>query len=199
MLHEEDRHRGPENNVCLTEISKHKSGKRNDPCVPVSFLLALQVREFQKQHIYLGLRTQRVLVLWRTLNNHGIYKYLHSMIVLGQDLLGWVTLGRPSPSPQWGAMEWLTGFTSSTGWLMGSPSIWHFTGPPPVCLPVMPATWRATRPRDRLNSQSLWFPTASPGVPSESLFFSLFLLAFPGQNTPQPNPRERGASWHACW
>lgn len=63
VLHEEDRHRGPENTVCLTEISKHKIGKRNDPCVPVSFLLALQVREFQKQDIYLGLRTQRVLVL----------------------------------------------------------------------------------------------------------------------------------------
>lgn len=30
-------------------------------------------------------------VLWRELNNHAVYKYLHSLIVFGQHLLGWVT------------------------------------------------------------------------------------------------------------
>lgn len=94
-------HLGPENNESLTKTNKHKiaAGRRKGPLSACFFpsILAGQGSS-EAGLILLALGMHRVCLLpWRALNNHRISKYLHSITVLGQNLLGWVILGTPSP------------------------------------------------------------------------------------------------------
>lgn len=80
---------------CTVDRDVYIQNGKMYPCLTDSFLLFSQFREFQKQDLVcLGLGMRHMcLVLWRKLNNCAVYKYLHSLIVFGQALLGWVTRG----------------------------------------------------------------------------------------------------------
>ena len=93
-------HLGPENE-CLTKTNKHKiaGGGRKGPLSDCFFPFILAGQGSSEAGLILlalGMHCG-CLVPWRALNNHRISKYLHSIIVLGQNLLGWVILGTPSP------------------------------------------------------------------------------------------------------
>ena len=143
-------HLGPENNECLTKTNKHKiaGGRRKGPLSDCFFPFILAGQGSSEAGlICLALGMHRVCsVPWRVLNNHRISKYLHSITVLGKNLLGWVTLGTLSPLS---SEELLTSeavsFPPLGGWWVllqpghSSAFKWHSWDPTMKCLPTLTA------------------------------------------------------------
>lgn len=173
-------HLGPENE-CLTKTNKHKvvGGGRKGPLSDCFFPFILAGQGSSEAGlILLALGMHRgCLVPWRALNNHRISKYLHSIIVLGQNLLGWVILGTPSsPSGEKLLSSEAVSFPPLGGWWVllqpghSSPSKWHSWGPTMKCLPTLTA-----------ETQRAWLPELIRLVipHCQPLGFSLSLSSFP--------------------
>lgn len=174
-------HLGPENNECLTKTNKHKiaGGRRKGPLSDCFFPFILAGQGSSEAGlICLALGMHRVCsVPWRVLNNHRISKYLHSITVLGQNLLGWVTLGTLSPLS---SEELLTNeavsFPPLGGWWVllqpghSSAFKWPSWDPTMKCLPTLTA-----------ETQRAWLPELIRLVIShyQPLGFFLSLSSFP--------------------
>lgn len=147
-----------------------------DLSLTISFVFS-QVREFQKQDAFI-LVWGCSMSDWRVLNGHRTSKYLHSIIVLEQDLPGWVTLGPLSPSQ---VADRLTGFISSS---LVTSLLWNVTSrAPPVCLPLL---WHLKGHLPQRQPRSgLWFSTADSSCPF--WVFSSFPYFFLSQAKINPN------------